>query len=57
MECFSKRDILNKLPTISESTVEVTLNKLVEEKYILKIGNTRGAKYIRNMERIIPSFI
>ena len=41
----SKRDICDKLPDISVTTVEVELGRLLKSGEIEKIGNGRGTKY------------
>ena len=41
----SKRDICEKLPDISVTTVEVELGRLLKSGKIEKIGNGRGTKY------------
>ena len=41
----SKRDICEKLPDISVTTVEVELGRLLKSGEIEKIGNGRGTKY------------
>jgi len=45
---MSKKDILEKCPDISTSTVEITLKNLMNDGFIIKIGNGRGTSYIRN---------
>ena len=47
---ISKKDILEKCPDISTSTVELTLSKLLKEGYIIKIGVGRSTVYIRNTD-------
>ena len=47
---ISKRDILEKCPDISTSTVELTLSELLKDGYILKIGAGRSTSYIRNVD-------
>lgn len=47
---LSKRDILEKCPDISISTIEVALAGLLKEGYIIKIGAGKKTTYIRNTE-------
>lgn len=47
---LSKRDILEKCPDISTSTIEVTLAGLLKEGYIIKTGAGKKTAYIRNTE-------
>lgn len=44
---FSKKDILNKLPDISESTTERVLKQLLDSKEIQKIGERKTTRYIK----------
>ena len=44
----SKADIMEKLPDVSIKTVELTLNRLMKEKKIIKIGTYRNARYMKN---------
>ena len=46
---LSKRDILEKCPDISTSTIEITLAGLLKEGYIIKIGAGKKTAYIRNI--------
>ncbi len=48
---FSKRDILEKCPDISVSTIEVTLSQLLKENYLIKIGAGKNTTYIRNTNK------
>ena len=43
---ISKREIAAMLPDISESTVEAELRRMLDAGEIVKIGSTRGARYI-----------
>lgn len=43
---ISKREIAAMLPDISESTVEAELRRMLDAEEIVKIGSTRGARYI-----------
>lgn len=45
---LSKRDILEKCPDISTSTIEITLNGLLKDGYIIKTGAGKNTAYIRN---------
>lgn len=45
---LTKKEILEICPDISMPTVESTLNSLVKEEYILKLGAGRSTAYIRN---------
>lgn len=47
---LAKRDIMNKCPDISQSTVEQTLSKLLKENYIIKLGAGKNTSYIKNLE-------
>jgi len=47
---LSKRDILEKCPDISMSTIEVTLAELLKYEYIIKTGAGKNTAYIRNTE-------
>jgi Fic family protein len=44
---ISKRDILEACPDISISMIEITLKKLLEEGYIIKIGSARNTAYVK----------
>ena len=44
---FSKKDIINYFPNISKITIERTLNELIKENYIEKIGSGPATKYIK----------
>ena len=46
---LSKKDILEKCPDISMSTVELTLSELLKDGYIVKTGAGRSTAYIRNL--------
>lgn len=48
---LSKRDILEKCPDISTSTIEVALAGLLKEGYIIKTGAGKKTAYIRNTEQ------
>lgn len=50
LEKLSKKDILERCPDISVSTVEITLAALLKEEYILKVGAGKSTAYIRNRE-------
>ncbi|WP_456048993.1 Fic family protein [Acetivibrio cellulolyticus] len=47
---LSKRDIHEKCPDISTSTIEVTLNGLLKDGYIIKTGAGKNTAYIRNTD-------
>ena len=47
---LSKKDILEKCPDISTSTIEVTLSGLLKDGYIIKTGAGKNTAYIRNTE-------
>ena len=47
---MSKREILEKCPDISTSTVEVALSNLLKHGYIIKTGSGKNTAYIRNMD-------
>ena len=49
LQKLSKKDILEKCPDISMSTVELTLADLLKNRYIIKTGAGRSTAYIRNM--------
>ncbi len=46
---LSKKDILEKCPDISKSTVEITLSRLLKEEYIIKTGAGKNTAYIKNL--------
>lgn len=48
LQKVSKKDILEKYPDISMSTVELALADLLIEGYIVKTGAGRSTAYIRN---------
>lgn len=50
---LSKRDICERLPDVSQTTVEVTLAKLLKEGRIRKLGQGRATRYIRAVEEQI----
>ena len=41
----SKQEICNQMPDVSTATVQITLNRLLKERKIQKIGTYRNAKY------------
>ncbi len=47
---ITKRDIMEKCPDISDTTIQRTLNDLVKMDRIVKIGGGRYTKYIWNRE-------
>jgi Fic family protein len=47
---FTRADLLILAPDISESTMRKTLAALLSEGYIIKIGATSNAEYIRNSD-------
>lgn len=49
---LSKRDIHEKCPDISTSTIEVTLNALLKDEYIIKTGAGKNTAYIRNADYV-----
>ncbi len=49
---LSKREIIEKCPDISTSTIEVTLGVLLKEGYIIKTGEGKKTAYIRNTEYV-----
>lgn len=50
---LSKRDILERCPDISTSTIEITLAGLVKDGYIIKTGAGKNTAYIRNTEHTL----
>lgn len=50
LQKLSKKDILEKCPDISMSTVEMTLANLLKNSYIIKTGAGRSTAYIRNTD-------
>lgn len=50
LQKISKKDILEKCPDISTSTVELTLSELLKDGYIIKTGAGRNTAYIRNTD-------
>lgn len=49
LERFTKKELHYWAPDISMITLERTLNSLLNEGFIIKIGNGRSCAYIRNM--------
>lgn len=47
---LSKKDILNRCPDISMSTVELSLSDLLKSGYIIKVGAGRSTAYIKNTD-------
>ncbi|MEI7884095.1 MAG: Fic family protein [Clostridia bacterium] len=47
---FTRSDLLDLAPDISESTMRKTLGTLLSEGYIIKIGATSNAEYIKNSD-------
>lgn len=50
LQKLSKKDILEKCPDISMSTVELALADLLKNRYIIKTGAGRSTTYIRNTD-------
>ena len=46
---FTKREIVNICPNISEKTVEAALKKLLDEKYIERHGTGKNTFYAKTM--------
>ena len=44
---FSKSDLIEKCPDVSETTIERTLKQFLEEGYIRKLGGGRGTSYAK----------
>lgn len=44
---FTKQDVVKNCPSIGRSSIEAALKRLVEEKYIVRIGAGRGTCYAR----------
>lgn len=42
---FTKREIVNICPSISEKSVEAAMKKLLDEGYIVKHGSGKGTFY------------
>ena len=54
LQCFvpvSKGEIAARLPEISVTTIERVLGQMVKDGRIVKIGENRGARYMRNSDR------
>lgn len=51
LQKLSKRDISEKLPHISTSTIELALAALLKEGYIIKIGAGKNTAYMRNTDQ------
>ncbi len=49
-ETFSKKDIRNKYPHVSDSTINRTLQRLQEEDKIRSLGKGRSAKWVKMIE-------
>lgn len=47
LDRLSKKDILERCPDISVSTIEVALSALLKEGYIIKVGSGKSTVYIR----------
>ena len=45
-----KSDILAFCPDVSQTTIERALSDLLKQKMIIKVGNGRGAAYIKNIQ-------
>lgn len=45
---ISKSEICNILPDVSPTTVEAVLGEMVKDGKIIRIGNSKGSKYMRN---------
>ena len=53
LQCFvpvSKAEIAERLPEISVTTIERVLGQMVKEGIVVKIGENRGARYMRKSE-------
>jgi Fic family protein len=48
---FTRAELMNLMPDISESTMRKTLSELLRDEYIIKIGATSDARYIRNSKK------
>ena len=46
---FTKRELVNICPSISEKAVEVALKKLVDEEYVVKHGSGKNTFYSKNL--------
>ncbi len=46
---ISKKEISNILPDVSVTTIESVLSKMIKEKKIIKLGEGRNTRYIRNI--------
>ncbi len=44
---ITKSEIIDKLPTVSQKTIELVLNRLINENKIIKIGTYKDAEYYR----------
>ena len=44
---FTKREIVNICPSISEKSVEAAMKKLLDEGYIVKHGSGKGTFYFK----------
>ncbi len=47
---FQKKDVVERCPNLSETTIERTLKQFVEKNYITKLGDRKNTFYIRNNE-------
>ena len=45
---FSKQDALVSCPSIGKSSVEAAIKKLVENGYLIKIGQGKNTKYVKS---------
>lgn len=50
LDQFSRQELLEMFPDISESTIKNTLTALVKEGYIKKIGAARATRYVKNAD-------
>ncbi len=47
---LSKKDIKERCPDISISTIELVLHNLLQEEYVIKVGAGKNTSYIKNTE-------
>ena len=46
---ISKKEISDILPDVSVTTIESVLSKMIKENKIIKLGEGRNTRYIRNI--------
>ena len=52
MRFYTKREIADRYPDISVTTIEKALSELLKAGYIKKIGSGRGTTYVKNSDYV-----